>query len=120
MATDRIGQFQYRRFAPAMPALRPDGHELARHAVLIVGGGPVGLSLALGLARRGIRSVVFEADDAVCEGACEGGECTFVCTGDARCDVDCPDGNCALFCQDRASCECEGCRTECGPDATCS
>ena len=69
MATDRIGQFQYRRFAPAMPALRPDGHELARHAVLIVGGGPVGLSLALGLARRGIRSVVFEADDAVCEGS---------------------------------------------------
>ncbi|MCW5629439.1 MAG: FAD-dependent monooxygenase [Rhodoferax sp.] len=69
MATDRIGQFQYRRFAPAMPALRPDGHELARHAVLIVGGGPVGLSIALGLARRGIRSVVFEADDAVCEGS---------------------------------------------------
>ena len=62
---------------------------------------------------------VYCEDDAVCEGGCEGGECTFVCTGDARCDVDCPDGSCALFCQDRASCECEGCRTECGPDATC-
>ncbi|MBV8352782.1 MAG: FAD-dependent monooxygenase, partial [Verrucomicrobia bacterium] len=29
--------------------------------VLIVGGGPVGLSLALGLARFGVRSTVFEA-----------------------------------------------------------
>src|ERR1700741_71295 len=29
--------------------------------VLIVGGGPVGLSLALGLARQQVRSVVFEA-----------------------------------------------------------
>src|ERR1700746_2256244 len=30
-------------------------------SVLIVGGGPVGLSLALGLARHGVRATLFEA-----------------------------------------------------------
>jgi 3-(3-hydroxy-phenyl)propionate hydroxylase len=40
-----------------------------RHAVAIVGGGPVGLALALDLARRGVASVVIEADDAVSEGS---------------------------------------------------
>jgi 3-(3-hydroxy-phenyl)propionate hydroxylase len=40
-----------------------------RHAVAIVGGGPVGLSAALGLARQGIASVLIEADDSVCSGS---------------------------------------------------
>jgi 2-polyprenyl-6-methoxyphenol hydroxylase-like FAD-dependent oxidoreductase len=34
---------------------------MAASPVLIVGGGPVGLSLALGLARQGVRSTLFEA-----------------------------------------------------------
>lgn len=37
--------------------------------VVIVGGGPVGMALALGLARRGVASVIFEADEGVCEGS---------------------------------------------------
>lgn len=65
MAIDRIGPFEYRRFPPKLPALRHDGTEAAHHAVLVAGGGPVGMSIALGLARRGVRSVVFEADDSV-------------------------------------------------------
>lgn len=40
-----------------------------RHPVAIVGGGPVGLTAALGLARQGIGSVVIEADDSVCTGS---------------------------------------------------
>lgn len=69
MAINRIGPFEYQRFTSTLPALQPDGTEVARHPVLIAGGGPVGMSMALGLARRGIRSVVFEADDSVCEGS---------------------------------------------------
>jgi len=64
LAIDRIGPFQYRRFAPCQPPV-----EMTRHAVLIVGGGPVGLAMALGLARHGVPSVVIEADDSVCEGS---------------------------------------------------
>ncbi len=65
---ENIGPFTYRRFLPALPPL--DGSVETRcHDALIVGGGPVGLSLALGLARHGVRSVVIEADDSVCEGS---------------------------------------------------
>ncbi|KWI59120.1 FAD-dependent oxidoreductase [Burkholderia pseudomultivorans] len=45
------------------------GVDTQRHAVAIVGGGPVGLAVALGLANHGIRSVLLEADDAVCHGS---------------------------------------------------
>jgi 3-(3-hydroxy-phenyl)propionate hydroxylase len=40
-----------------------------RKRVAIVGGGPVGLALALGLANHGVASVVIEADDRVCTGS---------------------------------------------------
>ncbi|WP_396330040.1 FAD-dependent oxidoreductase [Burkholderia anthina] len=46
-----------------------DGVETQRHRVAIVGGGPVGLAVALGLANHGIRSVLLEADDSVCHGS---------------------------------------------------
>jgi 3-(3-hydroxy-phenyl)propionate hydroxylase len=69
MPLEKIGPFEYRRFAPSQPACDSDGRELQRHPVVIVGGGPVGLATALGLANWGVRSVVLEADDAVCEGS---------------------------------------------------
>ena len=65
---DRIGPFVYERHAPTMPMLR-HGCDAERRRVVIVGGGPVGLAVALGLARHGVRSVVIEADDSVCEGS---------------------------------------------------
>jgi len=60
--------FTARTYAAAVPALR-DGIETRRHKVAIVGGGPVGLTLALGLASHGIASVLIEADDSVCYGS---------------------------------------------------
>jgi 3-(3-hydroxy-phenyl)propionate hydroxylase len=42
---------------------------LSRHSVAIVGAGPVGLTLALSLARQGIRCVLIEADSTVCIGS---------------------------------------------------
>ncbi|MES2105774.1 MAG: FAD-dependent oxidoreductase [Pseudomonadota bacterium] len=43
--------------------------ESERHPVVIAGGGPVGLAIALGLASHGVRSIVLEADDGVCTGS---------------------------------------------------
>ena len=60
--------FTYRKYPARLPALAGDT-EAARHPVAIVGGGPVGLCLALGLARHGVRSVVLEADDSVSHGS---------------------------------------------------
>lgn len=65
---EHIGPFEYRRFAAAVLPLS-GSYDALTHDVVIVGGGPVGLSTALGLARRGVRSVVIEADDSVCEGS---------------------------------------------------
>jgi 3-(3-hydroxy-phenyl)propionate hydroxylase len=65
---ERIGPFVYPHFDPTMPPLR-DGKENKRHQVAIAGGGPVGLAVALGLARYGVPSVIVEADDSVCMGS---------------------------------------------------
>ena len=60
---ERIGPYVYRHYAPA--PLPPQQQVRAA----IVGGGPVGLATALGLARQGVASVVIEADDSVCIGS---------------------------------------------------
>lgn len=60
--------FTGRRYPARLPAL-DGGSETRRHPVAIVGGGPVGLATALGLARQGIASVLIEADDSVCHGS---------------------------------------------------
>jgi len=63
-----VGGFRYTRHAPFTPPL-DNGREPGRHPVLIAGGGPVGMALALGLANHGVRSVILEADDTVCVGS---------------------------------------------------
>ncbi|RZF29304.1 FAD-dependent oxidoreductase [Paraburkholderia sp. UYCP14C] len=60
--------FAPRRYPAAVPPL-VDGREPQTRAVAIVGGGPVGMTLALALARQGVRSVLIEADDSVCTGS---------------------------------------------------
>lgn len=59
--------YQYQRHA-WRPCPEARG-ERVRHQVIIVGGGPVGLTTALELAAYGIRSVVLEDGDTVCEGS---------------------------------------------------
>lgn len=61
--------FPYVHHAPRMPEGVAGGVEPRRHKVAIVGGGPTGLALALGLANHGVASVVLEADDTVCSGS---------------------------------------------------
>jgi 3-(3-hydroxy-phenyl)propionate hydroxylase len=60
--------FEAKQYAARIPEL-DHGRETTRHAVTIVGGGPVGLAVALGLARHGVRSVLIEADNSVCYGS---------------------------------------------------
>jgi 3-(3-hydroxy-phenyl)propionate hydroxylase len=60
--------FEARQYAARIPEL-DNGCETQRHAVTIVGGGPVGFAVALGLARQGVRSVLIEADESVCYGS---------------------------------------------------
>jgi 3-(3-hydroxy-phenyl)propionate hydroxylase len=60
--------FEAERHEARLPGLRDSADE-ARYAVAIVGGGPVGLAVALGLANYGVRSVLIEADDSVCSGS---------------------------------------------------
>lgn len=64
-----VGAFHYTRYKPWTPPLEQDGVEPGRHPVVIAGGGPVGMALALGLANHGVRCVILEADDTVCVGS---------------------------------------------------
>ncbi|WP_431510582.1 FAD-dependent monooxygenase [Variovorax sp. DAIF25] len=67
-----VGAFDYTRYPVRLPALAADGFEAVAggsHPVVIAGGGPVGMALALGLANHGVRSVILEADDTVCVGS---------------------------------------------------
>ncbi|MDE1180820.1 FAD-dependent oxidoreductase [Paraburkholderia sp.] len=60
--------FSAKKYPAKVPQL-DNGIEVRRHAVTIVGGGPVGLTVALGLANHGVPSVLIEADDSVCYGS---------------------------------------------------
>lgn len=60
--------------APRFPATRCDDQRRpadapARHAVVVVGAGPVGLSLAIDLAQRGQRVVLLDRDQRLSEGS---------------------------------------------------
>jgi 3-(3-hydroxy-phenyl)propionate hydroxylase len=60
--------FSGKQYPARIPVLER-GQDARRHPVAIVGGGPVGLATALGLARQGIASVLIEADSSVCHGS---------------------------------------------------
>ncbi|MGU7782563.1 FAD-dependent oxidoreductase [Burkholderia sp. PU8-34] len=60
--------FVAERHAARLPAC-DNGIDIRRHRVAIVGGGPVGLAVALGLANHGIPCVLLESDDSVCHGS---------------------------------------------------
>jgi 3-(3-hydroxy-phenyl)propionate hydroxylase len=60
--------FTSARHAATLPGLSA-GVETQRHPVVIVGGGPVGFAIALGLANYGVPVIVIEADDSVCVGS---------------------------------------------------
>ena len=60
--------FQAQSHRAKLPAL-VDGLEARRHPVVVVGGGPVGYTAALGLASHGVPVVLIEADDSVCFGS---------------------------------------------------
>ncbi|MGF6572641.1 3-(3-hydroxy-phenyl)propionate hydroxylase [Paraburkholderia sp. GAS333] len=60
--------FSPRHYVGEVPPL-VGAHDPEKRAVAIVGGGPVGLTLALALARQNVRSVLIEADDSVCTGS---------------------------------------------------
>lgn len=64
-----VGAFHYTRHEARTPPLEQGGTEPGRHPVVIAGGGPVGMALALGLANHGVRCVILEADDTVCVGS---------------------------------------------------
>lgn len=60
--------FTARTYDARLPRLM-GGKDAERRKVVIVGGGPIGLCAALGLANHGIPSVLIEADESVCFGS---------------------------------------------------
>lgn len=60
--------FEAARHAARMPPLE-HGDEAQRHAVVVVGAGPVGFCTAIGLAQQGVPVVLLEADESVCFGS---------------------------------------------------
>ncbi|MCA3178554.1 MAG: FAD-dependent oxidoreductase [Burkholderiales bacterium] len=63
LKTYAFPRFEYRR------APEQSGRRAIRHPVVIVGAGPVGLTAALDLARRGVRSVLLDDNDTVSVGS---------------------------------------------------
>ena len=61
--------FPYVHHAARLPADLHEGCETRRHPVVIAGGGPTGLALALDLSGHGVPVVVLEADATVCSGS---------------------------------------------------
>src|SRR3954465_13190515 len=60
-----IRRFSYRRHADQARAT----HDAAHHSVAIVGAGPVGLSLAIDLALRGLKVVLLDDADRIGDGS---------------------------------------------------
>src|SRR5215475_14452538 len=58
-------QFGYRRHSDQ----DREGGQMAEHAIIVVGAGPVGLSLAIDLAQRGQRVVLLDDADRIGEGS---------------------------------------------------
>src|SRR3954447_26248008 len=68
MTVEWAEYFEYPRYPLIVPPLHA-GIEARRHRVVIIGAGPIGLTLALELAGYGVASLVLEADDTVCLGS---------------------------------------------------
>jgi 3-(3-hydroxy-phenyl)propionate hydroxylase len=60
--------FTATQHAAALPVLQ-GGVDALRRPVVVVGGGPVGLCTAIGIATHGVPVVLLEADDGVCVGS---------------------------------------------------
>ena len=60
--------YQAKRFE-CRPIVEADGETIEHHPVIIVGAGPVGMTLALDLAQQGIRVVLLDDDDKLSAGS---------------------------------------------------
>ncbi len=69
METTFAEYFPCEQHAARLPELDERHHQRGRTRVAVVGGGPTGLAVALGLARHGVAATVLEADATVCTGS---------------------------------------------------